>query len=424
MCKKKQPVTLRDGRVVYVPCGKCEECLEHKQKEFCVRSYRAAVYYGSLHLITLSYDDETIPVVGSTCVFDGDDCITHSRPVYLDGDLRNYFIEKAPLGQYFDSKGRIHEYRKPFYAQCIKEFGEDVRMFMSYSIRKGDVQSMIKKFRIQYERKFGRLPEWKYVIIPEYGSTTARPHYHMLVFGLSTRLCRVLCLCWKKGFTQVKKVKLVNDDGSDGFAKVSAYVSKYVTKGDFEHKFVTDRLVVKPRITSSKFLGMEDQEFIRSVRDFSLGYDVFEDKYSVTEPFMAPRNFVDDSTGELVQISRYIRSKVQPTLEAIVRRMYVNINGYHYPLPHQYKNVIYRCYDPNKKRYTSSALSLAIMDYMENKLADSVQSEFESLRVDFPSEASPEAYCDIQNRNRLGDQTTNERAFSRLRRFYQKSKIK
>lgn len=424
MCKRKVPVTLRDGRVVNVPCGKCEECLEHKQKEFMVKSYRAAVYFGSLHLITLSYDDENIPVSGCVCSFDGDDVSCVSRPVFLDGDLRNYFMENAPIGTYYDSRGRIHEYRKPFYAPCIKEFSEDVRMWMCYSIRKGEVQSMIKKFRIAYERKYGRLPSWKYVICPEYGNTTARPHYHLLVYGLSTRLCRALCKCWKKGFTQVKKVKLINDDGSDGFSRCSAYVSKYVSKGDFEHQFVLDGRALKPRITSSKFLGMEDVDSFISVRDFCLGYDVFEDRYTVSEPFCAPRSFVDDSTGEYVKLSSYIRSKVQPTLEAIVRRMYVNINGYHYPLPHSFKNVIYRVYDPLKKRYSASALSHAIMDYMENQLADSIQREFESLAVDFPSEATPQAYCDIQNRNRLGDQTTNERAFSRLRRFYQKTKIK
>lgn len=424
MCQNKVPVTTKDGRTVYVPCGKCEDCLEHKQKEFMVRAYRAAVYFGSMHLVTLSYDDDKIPVSGCTCQFDGDSVTCVSSPFYLDSELRQYFMEKAPVGIYYDSRGRVHQYRKPFFAPCVKEFGDDLRLFMSYAIRKSDVQSMIKKFRICYERKNGKLPNWKYVVIPELGGQTARPHYHMLVFGLSTWTTRMMCSYWNNGFTQVKKVNHINDDKSDGFSKVSAYVSKYVSKGDFEHKWILDGRSFKPRITASKFLGLEDHDYIRSVRSFCLGFDVFGQQYSVTEPFVAPREFVDDTTGEYGRISVYINSKVKPTLEAISRRMYININEFHYPLPFSFKNVIYKVYDPLKKRYTASSLSHAIMDYMEAVVADSIQREFESLEVDFPSEATASAFCEIANRNKMGDGTASDRAIERLRRFYQRQKVK
>ena len=64
-CCNKVPITLKDGRIIYVPCGKCANCLEHKQNEFLVKSYRAALYYGKRWLITLSYSDESLPITSS-----------------------------------------------------------------------------------------------------------------------------------------------------------------------------------------------------------------------------------------------------------------------------------------------------------------------------------------------------------------------
>lgn len=435
MCQHKIPIqiggslALSDGhrnptRTVYVPCGKCDECLEHKQKQFVVQAYRAAVWYGSLHLVTLSYDDDHLPISGCICQFEDDQCISHSSPFFLEDELRYYYFDKAPLGQYTDSRGRVHDYRKPFYAPCVKEFGEDVRIWMCPSIRKKDVQDWIKKYRITYRRRFGSMPEWKYTIIPELGGKTGRSHYHLLIYGLSTRLVRDMCAYWRKGFTQVKPVKLINEDGSDGFAKVSAYVSKYVSKGDFEHQYIREGKTFKPRITSSRYLGLENIEEIKEMRSFSLAYDVFGNKYSVSSPFVVPRDVVDTATGEMVRVNTYIREKVLPTLQAIRRRMYVNVGKFHYPLPFSFKNVIYKVYDPLKKRYTSSSLSLAIMDYMENVVVDSISREFEQIEMDTGRKIDPETYCQVQNRNRIGTEVTDCRATGRLLRNYQRSKIR
>ena len=422
-CQNKVPIVVK-GRTVYVPCGKCDDCLENKQKQFVVQAYRAAVWYGSLHLVTLSYDDDHLPVSGSLCIFENDECVSNSFPFYLEDELRDYFFEKAPIGQYMDSRGRVHDYRKPFYATCIKEFGEDVKIWMCPSVRKKDVQDWIKKYRITYKRKFGSMPEWKYTIIPELGGITGRPHYHLLFYGLSTRLVKDMCAYWRKGFTQVKQVKAINEDGSDGFAKVSAYVSKYVSKGDFEHQYIREGKSFKPRRTSSRFLGMEDMEEVKEMRKFSLAYDVFGNKYSVSAPFVVPREAVDTATGEMVRINAYIGDKVLPTLQAIRRRMYVSIGDYHYPMPFSFKNVIYKVYDPLKKRYTSSALSLAIMDYMETFVADSIQREFEQIELETGRKIDPETYCRIQNRYRIGEETQVSRATGRLLRCYQRQKIR
>lgn len=423
MCQHKVPVVCKDGRTIYVPCGKCEECLEHKQKEFMVRSYRAAVYYGSMHLITLSYDDACVPVSSSICTFDDNKVSSIGSPIYLEGDLRQLYLDNAPIGEYVDSRGRIRQYRKPWLCPVVKEFAEDVRLFMCLSFDKSHVQTMISVFRTTYKRKYGSLPEFKYVIVPEYGGRTGRPHFHLLVYGLSTGLCRMMCHYWKYGFTQVKQVSYINEDNSDGFSKCSAYVSKYVSKGSFEKDYVKDGRTFKPRITASRFLGLENQNEVRSIRSFCLGYDVFKDKYSVVSPFVAPRDYVDDSTGEYLRLDSYIVSKVQPTLEAISRRMYVNINDYKYPLPQSFKNVIYRVYDPIKKRYSASALSHAIMDYMEDVLISDVCREFEKIKVQFPAEMHAKTFVDLLNARKKGTGVTDCRAYNRLRRFYQKEKV-
>ncbi len=88
-------------------------------------------------------------------------------------------------------------------------------------VSKRDIQLFLKRLRKSYNKL--ELNKLKYFLVSEYGPTTLRPHYHLILFGLNRDLSFVLQLinqCWNKGFIKVSKVK----------PSRIKYVTKYSTK--------------------------------------------------------------------------------------------------------------------------------------------------------------------------------------------------
>lgn len=353
-CCQKVPIRIEDvnspyyGQTFYVPCGKCANCLEHKQNEFLVRSYRAALYFGSFWMLSLTYRDSEVHIAGCLASFEGDEVESHSKPFLCD-ELRQVYLDKAPTAQYLDGHGHLRTYRLPFWIPCEKQNGYETKMHLQETYDKKDVANWIKQTRTTYERNFGKMPNFKYVVCPEYGSRTGRPHFHVCIYGLDSMTIYWMKSLWdrKHGYCDVKKVKHINDDSSDGFAKMSAYVSKYISKGLFESSEVSNGFVFKPRITSSRFLGLESSEYVDKLRTWHLAFDRVHKRYRVQHPFLAPCHFVDEVTGESVTFLEPASESVD-LISCICERMYIDINGYKYPMPKSFKNVIYGTYSKTK----------------------------------------------------------------------------
>lgn len=91
-----------------------------------------------------------------------------------------------------------------------------------------DVQLFLKRFRSYVSYHYPNFSKFRYICFSEYGSLRGRPHYHLLIFGLSLAsprdvlyLNRDMFTCWTKGFTYAR----LCDHGCFN------YVSKYVCKG-------------------------------------------------------------------------------------------------------------------------------------------------------------------------------------------------
>lgn len=425
-CCNKVPVTLEDGRVIYVPCGKCANCLEHKQNEFLVKSYRAALYYGKLWLVTLSYSDESLPISASFAVYDSEGiCESVSQPEYVD-DLREVFFERAPIGQYTDSRSRVRTFRKAFWLPVEREDGYTCKAYLSPSVRKKDVSNWIKKCRVYYERMYGTsMPEFKYVIAPEYGSVTGRPHYHVCIYGLNAKIIYWMCAFWRKrfGFFDVRRVRHINSDGSDGFAKMSAYVSKYISKGLFERKDVKEGLCFRPRLTPSRYLGLENSSYFASLRSWHLAYDVAKTNYVVEYPICNPRTYIDYSTGEQLRLVTPAKESVD-LITRIVDRLYIDINGYKYPIPKTFRSLIFLSYDRVKKRYAESELSRAIGDFLQAKSTETLLQELEAFKVKLGREPEPGEVSKFTNDFLRGRTNDSNRARERIKRFYMREKLR
>ena len=107
-----------------LPCGHCLGCRVDHAKEWSNRLIMESMYHDSAFFVTLTYDDDHIPIVEHT-----------------DEETGEYFINS--------------------------------------SLCKRDIQLFIKKLRRRFPDDSIR-----YYIAGEYGPSTGRAHYHAIIFGL------------------------------------------------------------------------------------------------------------------------------------------------------------------------------------------------------------------------------------------------
>lgn len=160
-----------------VPCGQCIGCRLKRSKDWATRCMLETKYHSKSYFLTFTYDDFHVPVSG-----------------YVD-----------------------------------KETGELCNINTLY---KKDLQDFWKRLR----RRSDYLEDnFKYYACGEYGSITARPHYHAIVFGINIpdlvlwKNSRAgyplynsewLTKIWKKGYVVVGDVTFES----------CAYVARYIMK--------------------------------------------------------------------------------------------------------------------------------------------------------------------------------------------------
>lgn len=237
---------LVDGsfRVYTVPCGKCPECRAKYQSEYAALSVLEANKAGSIAFLTFTYNNTWLPVwyfrnVRGIPLFCG---VVRGSTCY-DWQLKDW----SALGC------------------CVMPTDNSDQVCPS--LNRDDIKSLLKKYRQDYFRRYGERVDLRMSCFGEYGEEQHRPHYHMLVYGLSRDEVERLRAKWTFGFSYLEYVEHFNSDGSDAFVKVSRYVSKYVSKCDFLPDFVQKGYAEKPRKQSSVRLGRRDLSF-EQLRNF------------------------------------------------------------------------------------------------------------------------------------------------------------
>lgn len=303
MCLNPISRTYRFGKYSVVrtfACGKCIECLRHKQSDYAVGAYRTAEHYGNkVEFVTLTYRPASIPVYETAYKVDdgelikiGSDFVRDRKRLY-----KSYFTDK--LGK-IRKKYRSEDWSKS--SDCIKSnvgsfisvadrcfsskiskvsfdekvLGEQIYCEYCHSLCRKDLRLSLKRGRVQYERKHGKpLPEFKYLATGEYGKL-GRPHYHLLVFGLSHIECCELFEDWRKSFghiyikSVVPKKKGVSQQ--DAIQATCRYVSKYMCKGILDDSKVIAGVSEKPRKMAS--LGFGFWSPTEKEKEYYLGYDI------------------------------------------------------------------------------------------------------------------------------------------------------
>lgn len=172
-------------KLIVLPCGQCLDCRCKKAQEWANRIMLEAQYHDKSYFITLTYDDEHVPLV-----------------------------------------------RSPFGEVCM-------------SLRKADLQAFIKRLRRQQEYHKGN--KIRYYAVGEYGSQYHRPHYHLVIFGLD--LDDIVEVGRNKHGTMLHDSPTIRNLWSNGITEVdemnwesAAYCARYTVKklGKAESSFYED----------------------------------------------------------------------------------------------------------------------------------------------------------------------------------------
>lgn len=275
-------------KTVTVPCGKCPECLAKRQRDISVRAYREALKYGDCFFVTFTYKPFCVPF--SQVFFDvnldtGESTDYHVPSLVTDSGLLEYLRSKYKL----HSRGVFYDYAsKREFVQYEDGAIHEHYLLFTPTLSYRDFASRIKYFRTDYQRKVGKL-DFKYICVGEYGSKkSCRPHFHCLFFGLNYDQVCYFCKFWDLGFYYIQHVKLKNDDGSDGMAKVASYIGKYAAKGSFVPSSVKNRFTLPCKVSASRKIGLSDLDpLIRYYRAYDIckydinKFDIPQEKQSV-----------------------------------------------------------------------------------------------------------------------------------------------
>ena len=270
---KEVPKRYRDIYPMYrgyiqVPCGKCIACLRNRQNAMVSRLYAEADKRGSFAFVTLTYDDEHLPLAESVYRVDkqtgeqqrvGLEYVEKDGIVSIDTKPRIIHGHRASCPQASMVMSNVKPGRLPRYLDRPLFDDGDYEYYtrITPSANREDVRLWLKASRVAYERQYGhKLPDFSYACVTEYGPRTCRPHYHLCFLGLPESDVRWLVDRWIYGtMKDVQMVNRVNADKSDGYRLASAYIGKYMTKGKFECQSVKDCDAQKPRLMQSIGLG-------------------------------------------------------------------------------------------------------------------------------------------------------------------------
>ena len=201
-----------------VPCGKCDECLQRLEYKLGFAGVANLGKYEYVHSITLTYDDEHVPLAVRNLVVDtekklygifegvdgytimNDDSLSllgrdlrdvwKSRNKYsTDGivwlpDEHSHLTLLESLREECQYIGILNEQQFGEYCEMYQCGSKNIQIY-SYLTAVADsshLQNFIKTIRVYYERFFGKAMDLTYTAVAEYGPLTCRPHYHVCMF--------------------------------------------------------------------------------------------------------------------------------------------------------------------------------------------------------------------------------------------------
>ena len=345
---------------VKVPCGKCEECIKARQNSYMVRAYREVLKEGAAHFITLTYDNDNLPLcqvlqrreVSNKGIeywqnLSSPELISNGKDIYRAIAMpywKNLAVGEERLALfnfYFGKDGEKLYLKSP-----------SLRLAVSPSLNSADVIKWLKKAREAYFREYGERLQFKYYIVGEYGHKFQRPHYHGLFIGLTPFQMQFFLSMWKLGSRlDCQYIQAVDKDFERSAYHIAMYIGKYTSKGTFDVKGVIKGHCIKMRSMLSRHFGAE---LTQSERNYFQAQDIF--KYDIHNPV-----FPDED----------IKIKV---FDEISHRLVYYVGGYPFPLPMSIRRTVFDWKNREGKAVWSK-IYYQFSDYLRSRIE--VESNFE-----------------------------------------------
>lgn len=397
-------VTDRGPHFVYrmVPCGCCAECLKKKHNELAIRLYRQCCRSYSVDFLTLTYNNESVPVAFTHEIVD-----TVTGELVLS-DVKLY--DSAVLRGFLFSKSDNHVLPDLFVGSH-----NGLRSYFAPSLRRSDVSDCLKRSRERYARLHGHRSEFTYYLVGEYGSRTKRPHYHLLLWDCPRDFIDILCQEWNAlyGFALNKHVNpQVKDGVSSGYLATCRYISKYVSKGQFDSDRPAYKFTQKGRVCSSRYIGLSkhfDLSDDKQVHDWLLGFDL--------SPVASGVDW--SSTNPILSVSQsrffeFIRDRI---------RNFIVLSGEHYsPLPQQYLKRLFYKYNNQTKKYEKLPLFALYKDWLARVVYQELREKLPSYFSEY-NEVANLAVLRYSRIESLALQDRDRRAFQSLKKSFSECRL-
>lgn len=243
----------RGDGFLYVPCGSCPACRKSFHSKWRSRLESAINTHASTLFITLTYDNDHLPL----CEIDpttGDVVsVTYTRfkrglsKDFERVDVTDSFLDVDFTFPYTFSDLNIDDIPHFVRSRVGDNIVFDNGTRFAVCLRK-DVQDFIKRLRIALYRDSSlsdRDTSFTYFVCSEYGPDTYRPHYHGLLFfndAYTASVCHshYVDYCWRK--SSLSEDALAKQCQYVSFGQgASSYTSKYVTCNDVLPAFLGNR---------------------------------------------------------------------------------------------------------------------------------------------------------------------------------------
>lgn len=256
-CQYRSFITNRyTGKRIAVDCGQCDYCIHKRAQKASMRVKTAGSAFEHCWFVTLTYDNEHIPLFNCEVYYsEYDDVLSDSGVVYGyekhafvpvskycctdPQQLRHiYFTQVQGTVPYNRETGQYESVKDNWFvsidamrsfickAQSATPYGKDGELSRRYGnnlipyLNYVDVQNYIKRLRRHLDRFTNE--KISFYAVGEYGPVHFRPHFHLLLFFNSQEIADVLRECHNKSW------KLGRSDIQRSNGGCASYVASYV----------------------------------------------------------------------------------------------------------------------------------------------------------------------------------------------------